>query len=288
MSVAQQPIAVFDSGLGGLSVLKSCLARMPSENFIYLGDTARLPYGSKSAETILRYVQQNVNFLATHKPKAIVVACNSASTVLSALAPEKNLGLSNLFGFEGPVYNVIEPGCQTALHTGAKRIGLLGTKATVASQVYLKLLKKLDAKIEVFANAAPLLVPLVEEGWLDDPLTNLVIHRYIQPLLHHNIESLILGCTHYPFLRSSFKKVLGSSVSLVDSAIAIAEKIGQDLDSGVLAKNPNVLASQTSSPIEIYCTDAGNTFQSMASQLLAPITTAPIRWVDIAPISRDA
>ncbi|RYZ63622.1 MAG: glutamate racemase, partial [Proteobacteria bacterium] len=163
-TIDDRPIGLFDSGIGGLTVLKTLLGDFPNESFLYLGDTARLPYGSKSAQTIERYLIQNIDFLASRNVKAVVVACNSASTVL----------LGTTLTFPVPVYNVIEPGAERALKaTSGKRIGVLGTKATVAAKSYVNALHARDASVEVFQQACPLLVPLVEEGMEEDPITNL-------------------------------------------------------------------------------------------------------------------
>ena len=175
-------IGVFDSGVGGLTVLKGLAEHFPHHDFLYLADTARLPYGTKSSSTISSYLKKNIQFLKSHKVDLIVVACNSASTVL--LNSDEDFGV--------PVFNVIEPGSQSALnHSKNKKIGVLGTRTTVQSRAYIRTLKKLDPEVEVHQMPAPLLVPLVEEGWIDDPLTSMVVYRYTKPLLDLGVDTLI-------------------------------------------------------------------------------------------------
>lgn len=227
----QTAIGVFDSGVGGLTVLKSLRQAFPDQEFIYLGDTARLPYGTKSPETIRSYSLQNLRLLAGRGVQAVVVACNSASTQIREHEWE---GL--------PVYNVIDPGVETAWNASQnKRIGLLGTRATVESEAYQeRLLDKARGEgvtVEVFAQACPLFVPLAEEGWTDDPITNLIVYRYLHSLLGHGIDTLIMGCTHYPILRASISKAAGSGVQLVDSGEAMARKLAADFASGRLQKS---------------------------------------------------
>lgn len=265
-----RPIGLFDSGIGGLTVFKSLLHALPNESFVYLGDTARLPYGSKSPATIERYVTQNIDFLVRRNVKAIVVACNSASTVL--LGPRRDFGV--------PVYNVIEPGAATALRESqGRKIGVLGTKATIAAKAYVKALHALDPRVEVFQQACPLLVPLVEEGWVDDPITNLVIYRYIAPLLQAGVDTLILGCTHYPVLRDAINRACQGRVTLVDSADAIAEQIKADIESGRLR------SSEVRTPLEIMATDVSTSFSEVARRLMLPHIIPPLLEVDISPLA---
>lgn len=256
------PIGLFDSGIGGLTVLKSVRDQLPHENFIYLGDTARLPYGSKSPDTIARYLHQNINFLVDRGVKSVVVACNSASSVL--------VGRTDLT-FAVPVYNVIEPGAQVALDTTkTKRIGVLGTRATIAGGAYQSAIKKIDPSAEVFAQACPLLVPLVEEGWDNDPITNLVVYRYLQPLVAQKVDTIILGCTHYPFLREAISRVTGPGVQLVDSAQAIAQLLHE-----------NSIADGNEGQIELLVTDSSPSFQEVAMRLMAPHKLPPLQQIDL-------
>jgi glutamate racemase len=220
-------IGVFDSGVGGLTILKKLMDEFPLEEFIYLGDTARLPYGSKSPETIRKYCEQVMSFLIQQKVDAIVIACNSASTQV----PEKE--------WQGiPVFNVIDPGTESALKISKTlRIGLLGTRATVGSNVYHDRILKLSPDAKVFSQSCPLFVPLAEEGWIDDPITNLVVFRYIQPIITQGIDTLILGCTHYNLLANSIDRAIRSShleIQIADSAQALADALKNEFDSGRL------------------------------------------------------
>lgn len=266
MANDHRPIGLFDSGIGGLTVLKSLLEALPNESFVYLGDTARLPYGTKSPATIERYLKQNIRFLCEQNVKAIIVACNSASTVLLDSTPS----------FDVPVYNVIEPGALTALkHSREKRIGVLGTKATIGAKAYVRSIHKLDREAIVYQQACPLLVPLVEEGWEDDPLTNLVIYRYVTPVLQAGIDTLILGCTHYPVLRAAIAKVTGPGVTLIDSAQAIASQLMQDIEAGKLG------ASERREALKIMTTDVSPSFAEVATRLMHPHAIPALVNVDI-------
>ena len=211
-----QNIGVFDSGVGGLTVLKALRQNFPQENFVYLADTARLPYGSKSMTTVSQYVEQNLRLLRQYDVKAVVIACNTASTAV----------LERPIQIDIPVFNVVEPGARTAVKISqSHRIGVLGTRATVQSDAYTKAIRKLHPEALVFQTACPLFVPLVEEGWIDDPITNLIAFRYIQSVIRQKIDTLILGCTHYPALRAAIAKAAGSGVELVDSARGLVEDL---------------------------------------------------------------
>lgn len=262
-----RPIGVFDSGIGGLTVLKELAMQFPQESFLYLGDTARLPYGSKSAGTIRKYSEQNIQFLINQKVKAVVIACNSASSQV----PEAN--------FEGlPIYNTISPGSQRALKlSGSGRIGVLGTRATVNSQAYTKKILELDSSATVFDQACPLFVPLAEEGWDSDPVTNLIVFRYLNPLLQNNIDTLILGCTHYPILKNSIARVTGSAIELVDSGEAIAQWLERDFDEGLLGRN----SGEAPRRIDVMTTDASSHFNDLALRILKPTKADEFRVVDL-------
>jgi glutamate racemase len=265
-----RPIALFDSGIGGLTVLRTLLASLPDESFVYLGDTARLPYGSKSPQTIERYLRQNIEFLSRLNVKAIVVACNSASTVL--FGKEHDFAL--------PVYNVIEPGAETALrHSASKQIGVLGTKATVAARSYVTALERLEPKAQVFQQACPLLVPLVEEGWDNDPVTRVVVERYVKPLLSQapEIDTLVLGCTHYPALREVIASEAGASVRLVDGAEAVVGRIRADFKAHTLGRGGARRHS-----LKIMTTDTAPGFLEVARRLMKPYEVECLHEVDIA------
>lgn len=211
-----RPIGVFDSGVGGLTVLSALRERFPTENFVYLGDTARLPYGTKSASTVQRYALNAAAHLESHGIKLLVVACNTASSyALDALEATVSV----------PVVGVVEPGVRAAVATGAARIGVIGTEGTIRSQAYQRTLAGRAASVEVQSAACPLLVPLAEEGWGDHPVTDQVACHYLTPLLDWGVQTVILGCTHYPLLRPSLQRVVGPDVRLVDSASSVAETV---------------------------------------------------------------
>lgn len=204
------PIGVFDSGIGGLTVVREIISNLPSENIVYFGDTARVPYGNKSKNTVLRYSRQIVRFLETKNVKAIVVACNTASA-LALDELEKEIDI--------PIIGVVKPGAYAAINTTKNnKIGVIATQSTVQSRLYQELIMKDDPKAEVFAKACPLFVPLVEEGWTDDEITLEVAKRYLKELQDKNIDTLILGCTHYPLLYDLISGYLGDKITLVNPA----------------------------------------------------------------------
>ena len=206
----EAPIGIFDSGLGGLTVAREIHRLMPHEDLVYLGDTARVPYGTKSPATVTRFACEDTQFLVDQKVKAVVVACNSATA----------WGLATLERhFDLPVMGVIVPGAEAALAaTRNQRIGVIGTNATIRSQAYhTNILTRCDTA-RIFARPTPLLVPLVEEGWTNHPVTSAVLKEYLRPLLKRKIDTLVLGCTHYPLLKIALRKVVGRRVTLVDSA----------------------------------------------------------------------
>ncbi|MCM8812194.1 MAG: glutamate racemase [Candidatus Omnitrophica bacterium] len=216
-----QAIGVFDSGLGGLTVVRELFKTLPRERIVYLGDTARVPYGNKSKETVLRFSTENVLFLLHHRVKMVIVACHTASS----------FGLPFLSRhFKHPVLGVVEPGVETAVKaTRSGRIGVIGTNSTIGSGAYLHAIRRLQPSIKVFQAACPLFVPLVEEGLVDDPLTRQAAVRYLKPLKEARVDTLILGCTHYPLLKKVIGQVMGPRVRLVDSAHQVALKARQIL-----------------------------------------------------------
>jgi glutamate racemase len=276
--ISTLPIGVFDSGLGGLTVLKALCERFTHENFIYLGDTARIPYGSKSAQTIERYLDQNVNYLRNLDVKAIVVACNSASTAaLDQASKYQSLKVRNS-SQPLPIYNVIEPGARLAAKvTTTGQIGVIATKATVVKKSYVAQLENINPQFQIYQQACPLLVPLVEEGWDDDPITNLIVYRYLSPFLSVGIDTLIMGCTHYPLLQKVIQKVVGASVELVDSGAATVERLESDFQSGVLKPNHSGAASE----IRFLSTDVSESYQLFAERIMRPLTLRPLEWVHI-------
>ncbi len=206
----RDPIGVFDSGIGGLTVAAALKTLLPSETIFYIGDTARVPYGGKSRKTIERYGVEIGGLLLAEQAKMIVVACNTAS----ALAVPRMNDV-----FKVPIQGVINPGAAAAVaNTRSGRIGVIGTRATISSGAYVKAIHAIDPKVRVFSEACPLLVPLIEEGMFDDPITDQVLARYLAPLLAQEIDTLVLGCTHYPLAREAIGRAAGSGVTLVDSA----------------------------------------------------------------------
>lgn len=213
-------IGIFDSGIGGLTVLKALKEMLPQYSYLYLGDTARTPYGNKSPEMVTNYAMQNTKWLLAHGAKIIVVACNTAS----ALATET---LKKQFS-EVPIFEVIEPAAHEAnIKTKNRNIGVLATRATIASGIYERTLKNLNPNLKITSVAAPLLVPLIEEGWINDTETMHIAHRYLMGL--ENIDTLVLGCTHYPLLAPIIQKLIGKKIILVSSGTAVAEEIKQFL-----------------------------------------------------------
>src|SRR5277367_4443794 len=211
------PIGVFDSGLGGLTVVKELIHHLPNERIVYFGDTARVPYGTKSAKTIIRYSREIVQALLKHKVKMVVVACNTASSLaLDVLQRE----------FDLPIIGVIEPGARKAAEvTRNKKVGIIATSSTVKSGKYAKKIVQLDKHIVVISQSCPLFVPLVEEGWFEHAVTYQVARQYLEDMKKKKIDTLILGCTHYPLLKGVLHNVMGPKVQLVDSAREVAIQV---------------------------------------------------------------
>ncbi len=218
----QKAIGIFDSGIGGLTVLKELMAALPLENTIYLGDTARVPYGIRSPETVTRYSFENTQFLLSQEIKMLVVACNTASAVsLDAVKKE----------FPLPVIGVLEPGARAAAAaTRTKKIGIIGTEATIGSGAYERAITRLGPDIQVISKACPLFVPLAEEGWVDNDVAELVSERYLAFFRTSGIDTLVLGCTHYPLLKKVIGKAVGPGITLIDSATETAKEVAVVLD----------------------------------------------------------
>jgi glutamate racemase len=249
------PIGIFDSGLGGLTVCAAIESSLPGENLIYLGDTARVPYGVKSPDTVTRYSEEICDFLIAKGVKAIVVACNTASA----------LALPRLKGrYSIPLLGVLEPGVEAALksHRGGK-VGIIGTEATIRSESYPRALSKADPKIQVLSQACPLFVPLVEEGWIDHPVTREVAEIYLGPWREAQLDAIILACTHYPLLKGVLSQSLQPQVVWVDSALETARVLGEVL------KNNNLLNQETKQGSRQYfTTDAPQKMQGLAQAFL--------------------
>jgi len=250
-----RPIGVFDSGIGGLTVVKAMRDLLPHENLCYLGDTARVPYGPKSPETVQRYAIELAEMLMRKDAKALVVACNTVSSVALPLLNEK---------FPVPVVGVIEPGAQAALQaTRNGHIGVIGTRTTIRSGAYERAMRERDNNVRVSSRACPLLVPLIEEGLLDDEVTDRVIARYLGPLVADGVDTLVLGCTHYPLLTRAIVRTLRGQIVLVDSAQNCARAVEQMLDQQSLRS-----ASSDRGELHVALTDAADNFLKVARDAL--------------------
>lgn len=249
------PVGVFDSGVGGLTVAREITRQLPGESIVYFGDTARVPYGSKSKDTIIRYARQIVRFLKTKEVKAIVVACNTASAfALDTIEAELDI----------PVIGVVKPGAKSAIeNTKNQRIGIIGTEGTINSELYTDYIHGINANITVIGKACPLFCPLVEEGMLHDTVTDEIARRYLDELKEQNIDSLILGCTHYPLLRSTIGKIMGEQVKLINPAYETAISLKQ------LLENNNIRADMKFGPkYEFYVSDAADKFKNFANSIM--------------------
>lgn len=263
MSTDPRPIGVFDSGIGGLSVVKHCARLLPDERFVYLGDTARVPYGNKSAETVQTYSAQCAAFLLSHDVKMIIVACNTASALaLDMLRSQLSI----------PVIGMIEPAARRAASTTVNgHIGVIGTRATIASDSYARTIARAagDRRIDVHSRPCPLFVPLVEEGWLDSPATRLIAEEYLRPLVSNGIDTLVLGCTHYPLLMPLLADML-PGVQLIDCGLCAAEEARSVL--GVDQDTPS-----RATHIDLYVTDHTPVFSMLARQFLGMPIDEPVR-----------
>jgi glutamate racemase len=262
----QRPIGIFDSGVGGLTVVRQIHRALPHEDLVYLGDTARVPYGNKSPGTVVRFACEDTEFLLARRVKAVVVACNTASAwALPALKRK----------YRVPIFGVILPGARAALlQTRNQRIGVIGTSATVRSRAYEKSILGREPAARVFARACPLLVPLVEEGWTDHRVTRTVLQQYLEPLLEEEIDTLVLGCTHYPLLKPAIQKVAGETVTLVDSAESCAAYVQEGLETLQLLR----LGTSRGGTIQPFVTDEVARFEETSTRFLG-LPTAPARQV---------
>lgn len=251
------PVGVFDSGVGGLTVAREIMRHLPNENIVYFGDTARVPYGSKSKDNIIRYSRQIINFLKSENVKAIVIACNTASALaLDVVRAEIDI----------PIIGVVEPGARAALEvTRTKKIGVIGTEATIRSAMYEKIIQGLDPEAMVIGKACPLFVPLVEEGFAKHRVTQEIIDYYLAALLEMGIDSLILGCTHYPLLRSRIREYVGDRITLVNPAYETAIDLKKLLESYDME---NTGEHQEHASYSFYVSDAADKFKQFANSIL--------------------
>lgn len=252
--MSNSPIGVFDSGVGGLTVAREIMRQMPEETIVYFGDTARVPYGSKSRETIITFSRQIVKFLQTKDVKAIVIACNTASAfALETVKAELDI----------PVIGVVKPGAKTASGaTKNNRIGVIGTEGTINSGIYTQYLRKVNSKVQVFAKACPLFVPLVEEGLLYDSVTVEIAERYLSELKGYDIDTLVLGCTHYPLIRHTIQKVMGDDVTLVNPAYETAKSLRE-----VLIQH-GLESSKMEEEHKFFVSDGAEKFKAFANTIL--------------------
>ncbi len=249
------PIGIFDSGIGGLTVVKKISYILPSENIVYFGDTARVPYGTKSNDTVIEYALQDAAYLLTHNVKMIVVACNTASSVALPALREK---------FDIPVIGMIEPGAELALkNTHNGKIGVIGTNATVNNKAYSTELLRLKKGIEIYEKACPLFVPLAEEGWINHEATKLIAREYLHEMKNHGIDTLILGCTHYPILSGVIQHSVGENVKLIDSGVAASFIVKSYLE-----KNDLLNPQSGKGKIDFYVSDFSAKFKEIAERFL--------------------
>jgi len=249
------PIGLFDSGIGGLTVLKEIISLLPYESTYYLGDTARVPYGTKSAETVIGYALEDSKFLINKKIKLLVVACNTASAV-SIPTLEKRFSI--------PIIGVIEPGAKKAAKTSKnKRVGVIGTTGTIKSGAYQKSIRAYNPEIKVFTRACPLFVPLVEEGWTNNLIAKLTAAKYLVNLKKEGVDSIVLGCTHYPLLKKTIKNVLCGNISLIDSGEETAAKVA------FILKKLNIENRSEKKPERLYyVTDSIERFKTVGEKFL--------------------
>jgi len=251
------PVGVFDSGVGGLTVAREIMRHLPNENIVYFGDTARVPYGSKSKDNIIRYSRQIIHFLKTKEVKAIVIACNTASALALDVVREET---------DIPIIGVVEPGARAALDvTETKKIGVIGTEATIRSAMYEKIIQGIDSEATVIGKACPLFVPLVEEGFAKHQVTREIIDYYLASFLETDIDSLILGCTHYPLLRSRIREYVGDKMTLVNPAYETAMDLKKLLES---CSMENTGENQEHASYSFYVSDAADKFKQFANSIL--------------------
>ncbi|HZJ58362.1 MAG TPA: glutamate racemase [Clostridia bacterium] len=250
-----RPIGVFDSGLGGLTVVKELMKWLPQEDIVYFGDTARIPYGTRSNETVIRYSQQCIRFLLSKDIKMIVIACNTVSSISLNMVTEM---------FDIPILGVIEPGAREAVaSTRNMRLGVIGTQGTIRSGAYEKAISRLDPRIRVFTNPCSLFVPIVEEGWSNSKIALLTAERYLDSMRCNDIDTLLLGCTHYPLLEDTIGKVMGPDVTLINPACGTALEVGRILkDRGLLSEDG------TEAQYDFYVSDLGEKFEELGGRFL--------------------
>jgi glutamate racemase len=251
--LSDSPIGIFDSGIGGLTVVKEIRRILPNENIVYLGDTARLPYGTKSIDAIIEFSLENTEFLISRGAKLIIIACYSSTSVALDIV-RKNVSV--------PVIGVIQPGVEKAVElTRNHKIGVIGTSLTIYSGAYEKAFRALDEKCEVLGKACPLFVSLVEEGWLDHPATELIAQSYLKPLKDDDVDTVLLGCTHFPLLMSVFQKIMGK-INYVDASREVGTKVAEELQRLDIKRNTE------HGSLMIYLTDLSMNFKEIGERFL--------------------
>ena len=265
---SRRPIGVFDSGIGGLTVVAEIMRQLPAEEIVYFGDTARLPYGPKSEATVMQFAIQDTEFLLSHRVKCVVVACNTASSVAIRELTSR---------FDLPVIGVIAPGALAAVSsTLIGKIGVIGTEGTIASHAYEREIHTLDREIEVIEVSCPLFVPLAEEGWTDREVSLVIAHEYLTPLRDAGVDVVVLGCTHYPILKGTIGKVFGPTVRLIDSAEETAREVSERLSSLGLAREAGHAPEH-----HFFVSDVPHRFKEQAERFLGgPLPNVSVVRVD--------
>jgi glutamate racemase len=273
-NTAAAPIGVFDSGVGGLTVARELFDILPSENVVYFGDVGRTPYGGRSKEIIIQFTRQDITFLVEQKVKYIICACNSASSVaLDEIRKDYNVEM----------IGVIEPGARAAAAaTGHKRVGVIGTHATISSNAYARIIHDMDPGIKVFSLACPLFVPLVEEGYIDKEATYLIARDYLQPMLDVEVDTLILGCTHYPLIKHVISAVMGDAVKLIDSGEETARVAFEKLTESGLLNPASSQIPASEGEHKFYVSDVPEKFSQVATRFLG----TPVDKITRIDISR--
>jgi glutamate racemase len=263
VTIREAAIGIFDSGVGGLTVLQEIARLLPRESLVYLGDTGRSPYGTKSPEVITKYACENTDFLAERNLKMLVVACNTASAVALEMLRSR---------YQIPVIGVIEPGAEEAARCSHnRRVGIIGTEATITSGAYTRLLRALDPAIEIYSRACPLFVPLIEEGWIDNEIARATVAHYLSSLKYSGVDTVILGCTHYPLLKESIGSFLGKAVQIVDSAEETAKTVRETLSQYGLARRKGSGSSS------FFVTDAPERFVKVGARFLGEQVESAVR-----------
>ena len=269
--ISSRPIGLFDSGIGGLTVAREIMRNLPNERIVYFGDTARLPYGNKPKSTVVRFSEQIMRFLLTQDIKTIVIACNTASA----------MALEDIRSKAGrPVIGVGEPGARMAVRaTKNKKVGIMATKSTISSGAYEREIQRLDPEVEVVGEACPLLVPLVEEGWAKDPITREILVRYLDVLLSQDVDTIILGCTHYPLLRSVVRELVGDAVTLVNPAYETAQELKRLLAERDIL-NTEEMDEGARYPYRFFVSDEAERFDDFARSIL-PVDVRSATTIEI-------